>query len=120
MLQIVSEAFVKSGQIFPTEAVKTFAVERLKKIVMSSALAAFKAFRKHITPQAKLMAPAFRLHVRNPPEEQPASAYSADFFGVAVEKYYYTIVYNVILSLLKTYLPHFLEAENSCIILYYL
>ena len=90
MLQILSEAFVKSGQIFPDDASKIIAVERLKKLVMAASVAAFKSFKKHITPQLKLMAATFRLNVRIPPVE--LAAYTAEFFGVAVEKYYYSIV----------------------------
>ena len=119
MLQIVSEALAKSGQIFPADAGKTLTVERLKKIVMSASSAAFKAFKKNVTPQLKLMAPAFRLNVRIPPVEQPA--YSAEFFGVAVEKYYYNYsVQRDFITFENLFTSHFLEAENSCIILYYL
>ena len=89
-MQIISEAFMKSGQIFPDDVSKIIAVERLKKLVMAASVAAFKSFKKHVTPQLKLMAATFRLNIRIPPVE--LAAYTAEFFGVAVEKYYYSTV----------------------------
>lgn len=87
MLQMVTECFVQSGQNFTTPASKIFAMERLRTLVMSASSAASKSFKKHITPQLNLMAPAFRLNVRMPPVEQ--AIYTRDFFGVTVGKYSY-------------------------------
>lgn len=84
MLQIVNDGFFKSAQIFPNDVSKSFALERLKKLVMSASSAALKAFKKHITPQLRLMEPAFRLNIRMTPVEQVA--YSREFFGVPAEK----------------------------------
>jgi hypothetical protein len=78
---------VKSAQIFPSELTKTVALERFKTIVMSASGSAFKAFKKHVVPQLKLLEPSFRFHVRKPPVEM--AVYTREFFGLAVDKYYY-------------------------------
>ena len=91
---------MKSAQIFPNDITKTVALERFKTIVMTASASAFKAFKKHVVPQLKLMATAFRFHVRMPPVELPV--YTREFFGLAVDKYYY-IVYTCNLHRISTF-----------------
>jgi hypothetical protein len=53
----------------------------MEREIAAAATAAHSSFKKHITPQIRLLTCAFRFDVRLQPVSPPE--YNADFFGVS-------------------------------------